>query len=316
MGWGGKQTVGELFHQVQRVSRILTGRQAAGRGLTVLPDDVFIVSYPRSGNNWTRFLIGGLICPDKPITFANLELRVPEIYFHSDRRLRQLARPRVLKSHEAFDPRYCNSIYILRDPRDVAVSNYHHNLRAGNIAAGVSLDEFVARFIAAEFDRKWGSWWDHVVSWLSTRKDRPGFLLVRYEDMKSAPEVELARMAHFLTERWNRPIPSAPETLKRVIDLGSAERMRALEKQQGRRWLGALPDRNGGPYVAVRTAIAGGWRTQLSASSVRAIESVWGQLMTSLGYELATAPPQSAAHAPSGDGPGANAPSAATGASR
>jgi len=232
--------------------------------------------------------MGNLIDPDEAVTFANLEARVPEIYFHSDRQLRRFPRPRVFKSHEAFEPRYSNVIYIVRDPRDVAVSNYHHNLRAGNIAQEVSLDEFVPRFITAQFDRKWGSWWDHVVSWLSTRKDHPGFLLVRYEDMKTATDVELARIAAFLSERWNRRLPSSPEILKRVMDLSSPEHMRTLEQQQNRRWLGALPDRNKKSYLAVRTATAGGWKSTLSPSSVAEIEAAWGALMTTLGYELVT----------------------------
>ena len=283
--------------------------------MTVLPDDVFIVSYPRSGNNWARFLIGNLIRCDEPVSFANLEARVPEIYFHSDRQLRRLPGPRVFKSHEVFDPRYANSIYIVRDPRDVAVSNYHHNLRAGNVQEGVSLDEFVPRFIAADFDSKWGSWRDHVVSWLATRKDQPGFLLVRYEDMKNATADELARIAAFLSERWNRSISSSPEFLKRVIELSSPERMRALEQEQGRRWLGSLTDRNKKSYLAVRAAVAGGWKAVLSASSVAAIESAWGDVMTTVGYELGTAA-QIAGQRPTGTGSSLTAQSATTGSSR
>src|SRR5437868_14217489 len=113
------------FKSLKYAARILLGRQNAGRNLTVLPDDIFLVSYPRSGNTWTRFLIGNLIHQDEPVTFANIESRIPEIYFNPDHRMRRLPRPRILKSHECFQPHYRQIIYIVRDPRDVAVSFYH-----------------------------------------------------------------------------------------------------------------------------------------------------------------------------------------------
>src|SRR4051794_3610937 len=96
--------------------RAAFGLNPAGRRLTVLPDDIFIVSYPRSGNTWTRFLIGNLLSPNSPVTFANVESRIPEIYLCTDQQLRELAKPRIMKSHEYFDPRYKKIIYLVRDP--------------------------------------------------------------------------------------------------------------------------------------------------------------------------------------------------------
>src|ERR1700684_273279 len=111
--------------QLAAYVRVVTKRQPAARGLTVYPDDAFLVSFPRSGNTWTRFLVCNLINPDDPVNFAQLESRIPEIYDVTDRSLRAFPRPRVIKSHECFDPRYKKIIYIVRDPRDVAVSLYH-----------------------------------------------------------------------------------------------------------------------------------------------------------------------------------------------
>jgi len=274
-----------FFKALKQVQRVLTGRQPANRGLTVYTDDVFVVSYPRSGNTWTRFLISNLLYQDESVTFSNIETRIPEIYFNSDRQMRQLPRPRILKSHECFDPRYPRTIYIVRDPRDVAVSFYHHNVKAGNLPDGYPMDDFIPRFMAAEFDKKWGSWADNVMSWISLRQHHAGFLLLTYEQMKKNPAQELAKIGSFLGEVWPGNIDVHPENLSRAVELSSPERMRELEKSEAHRWVLTKQTRQDKPFV--RSAITGGWKSALSPRSVARIEAEWGDLMTQLGYELA-----------------------------
>jgi hypothetical protein len=276
----GRRIVGMLA----QLGRVLTGRQIAGRGVTVYPDDVFLVSYPRSGNTWTRFLLGNLIDQKKPVSFLDVESRIPEIYFNNDRFMRRLPRPRILKSHECFQAHYPRVIYLVRDPRDVAISFYHHNVKAGNIPDNYSMDEFVPRFIAGEFDRKFGSWRDNVMSWSVLRGENPNFVMLRYEDMKNDTTCAVGKIAGFLDQCGFRGIDCSPEAIRRAIELSSPERMRALEKEEADSWVLTKRTRLDKPFV--RSAKSGGWKSQLSAQSVDAIESAWGGLMQQLGYEL------------------------------
>jgi Sulfotransferase domain len=192
----------------------------------------------------------------------------------------------VLKSHESFQPHYCRIIYIVRDPRDVVVSFYHHNLKAGNIPDNYPMDEFVPRFINAEFDTKFGSWSDNVLSWLSLRGSSDKFLLLRYEEMKQDPAKELSRVATFLECCAFPQIDRSPEKLARAVELSSPERMRKLESLQARQWELTKHTRHDKPFV--RTATAGKWKSVLSQPSVTLIEAAWGNLMQRLGYELSS----------------------------
>ena len=283
---GPMRHLDRVLGALTQAGRVLTARQLAGRGATVYPDDVFLVSYPRSGNTWTRFLLGNLLYPDAPVTFSNVESRIPEIYFNRDRVLRALPRPRILKSHECFQPHYPHVIYVVRDPRDVAISFYHHNVKARNIPDDYPMTSFVPRFIAGDFDRKFGSWRDNVLSWISLRGENPNFMMLGYEEMKRDTAGSLLQVVAFLEHCSFWKIDSSPEALRRAIELSSSERMRALEKEEAASWVLTKSTRSDKPFV--RTAKAGGWKSQLAPESVEAIESAWGDLMQSLGYELSS----------------------------
>jgi len=280
--------MGRALRALVEAKRVLTGRQMARRGATIFPDDVYLVSYPRSGNTWTRFLLGNLLHPDDPATFTNIESRVAEIYFNPDHVLRKLPRPRLLKSHEAFHPKYPRVICIVRDPRDVAVSFYHHNVKARNIPDTYPMDDFIPRFMAAEFDPWWGSWADNVMSWIKMREGREAFLLLRYEDMKEDPQRELLKIARFLQKAGFQNIEDSPEKLALAVELSSPERMRELEKQAAKKYAQLKQTRQDKPFV--RSAQAGEWKSALSEKSVALIEKDWGPIMQNLGYTLSRAP--------------------------
>jgi hypothetical protein len=256
---------------------ILLGKTTpvAKRAVTVYPDDLFLVSYPRSGNTWLRFLIGNLLQPTEPVTFANIEHKIPDIYQNSDRALLKLPRPRVLKSHEYFDPRYRQVIYVIRDPRDVAVSYYHYQIKVRRIPDGYPIDEFVAGFVAGRIDH-FGSWGEHVGSWLGARQDTKDFLHLRYEDLLVQPTIEIRKVATLLGIDIDQTL------IDQAIEASSARRMRQMEDEQADAWRPIRASRKDKPFV--RLARAGGWHTELSPGATQQIERTWATWMTLFGY--------------------------------
>jgi hypothetical protein len=272
-----------MMYGVTRLLKNALGMDTADRTIAVRPDDTFVVSYPRSGNTWTRFLIANLLHPQEPATFLNIGRLVPDVALQSSRYMRGLPSPRTIKSHTYLDPRYPRVIYIVRDPRDVVLSEYDLMRKYRRIDDTYPLDRFLGDFVASTGPLAvggYGTWGEHVASWALARGARPGFLLLRYEDMKSHPEQSLRRIAEFLG------IHPSPELLQNTLDRSSAERMREMEKTQDKDWGSAQYKNKRSDIPFVRTAMAGGWKSKLRPELVTVIESAWPHIMTLMGYEL------------------------------
>ncbi len=303
--------MGNTLRKILYTAHYLLDNDVAGRAFQVFPDDVFLVSYPKSGNTWTRFLLGNLMNIDCRITFSNVEVKVPDIYGASKNTLKKTPRPRLLKSHECFDPRYRRVVYIVRDPRDVALSAYHYDRKGRNIPDDFPIETYVTtRFMKTdeyfgtwgehagswlvnsknilhmsrlknEFLGTMGSWGENVMSWLGARGHDREFLLVRYEDLLQDTHREMTRISEFLG------LHVSPEQIAKAVELSSADNMRKLEVAQADQWATTKPSRKDINFV--RAAKSGQWQGALPKAAVAEIESAWGPVMQLLGYPLSTA---------------------------
>jgi len=270
-----------MMYGIKVVLKYLLGTDKANRNFRVYRDDTFVVSYPRSGNTWTRFLIANLVYPQENVSFLNIEKLIPDTSSQSSRALLRTPRPRIIKTHCYFDHRYRKTIYIVRDPRDVVLSNYDFQRKYRQIEDGYPLDRYVDDFVSGRLvSADWGTWRENVASWVYTRGQEKDFLLVRYEDLLDDTVSELGRIAQFLGA------DASDSNLRRAVELSSADRMRKLEKQEEDNWIATKNRRKDIPFVG--KAKSGGWKMNLPAECVQQIESAWGDVMNHLGYRCVT----------------------------
>jgi hypothetical protein len=281
--------IGFIRHLKAGINRA-RGLHHPGKSLVILPDDIFLVSFPKSGNTWTRFLIANLRFPNEPATWDNIDRLVPDPTGTTKRDFDRMTRPRIIKSHECFDPRYPRVINVVRDPRDVVVSQYHYHRKIRKIEVDSPIEKFVTRFLAGETCPH-GSWGQNIATWLYTSEGSARYLLLRYEDLIADTARELEKVVKFVG------LPSSPELIAQAVERSSADRMRSLEKQQQHGlYKGSRQDMS-----FVRKAGSGGWRNDLPMEQAARIEAAWGPLMHHLGYELATqSPPDIGEYAPIG----------------
>lgn len=243
------------------------------------PDDVFLVSFPKSGNTWMRFLIANLLHQDDEINFANIERCIPPDCSHLH--MLSAPRPRVVKSHRSYTGVFRRVIYITRDPRDVAASLYHYRKKKRYYSDNVTVEQFLNDFLSGIEGTKslwnnYGTWGENVGSWLGARWGTDAFLCLRYEDLLQNPHDNLRRVAVFLGQ------DADADAVERAVRRSSVSEMKLLEQRQIQSWRETKDTRSDIPFV--RKATAGAWPETLVAAQAQRIVDAWGDLMCQLGY--------------------------------
>ena len=242
------------------------------RGLR--PSDAFLVSYPRSGTTWLRFLLTHVLT-GRPADFDPLDQPVPYIGEHERAPALLPESGRLVFSHEVTGAGDRRVIYVVRDPRAVALSEFRW-LERRALAPG-SLDLFIRGFVRGR-SNPWGSWDHHVVAWTQRESAREGRLhLVRFEDLKTETLNVLVDTVRFLG------IDPPLELIREAVADNTFERMRQKEEE--------APDRAFAKGVQrqlpfVRAGSEGGWRDVLTNEHRVEIERAFGAVARGVGYSI------------------------------
>ncbi len=274
-----------------------------------MPGILWRASYPMPGNTWMRVFLANLIldegaplplerinevCSSEPneVWFKPLSTKPPGAL--SKKRiaaLRVRAQERAaslnknimpMKTHSFLGKDYgfptisrkasVGAIYIVRDPRDVALSAADHY--------GLSLDQTIemmadknarGRGMAGNtvYERM-SSWSDHVRSWTQWRGSP--LIVLRYEDMLTDPPGRLGGVAAKLG------ITRDAARIGRAVEFSSFKALQAQEAETG------FVERSVNSARFFRSGRAGAWQDKLSARQIAAIERDHAAQMERFGY--------------------------------
>ena len=273
---------------------------------------IWLASYPKSGNTWIRLALKSLLARGENValddiarfgtavtgrrlfddmlevesghlTDAEVELLRPVLH---DALFASGAQEQLIKVHDAwfrtaagralFDAHHSRAaIYVLRDPRDVAVSWARFSARPIDWAIGFLADPAAVlapdrRGLSGNVRQFLGRWSAHVTSWIDDSALAP--LVVRYEDMHADPAGTLARIATHLG--W----AASDTTIGGAVAATRFDRLAEQERQHG---FAEIPDSASRFFVSGR---AGGWRDILSAEQAATIERDHAAVMRRFGY--------------------------------
>ena len=235
-------------------------------------NDVFLASYPRSGSTWLRFLLSEILTRDSA-AFDKVNRAIPEIGLHVQAVPVLPGEGRLIKTHEPYRREYHKAVYLLRDARDVVLSE--HARENGLNLVTTDFDGYVAAFVRGEV-AGFGSWQNHIPSWLDSPLAKAGNLLVvKFEDMRRNTEQIVAKILEFLG------FQAEPGVIQAAIANNSVERMRAKEKDAQR-----LLKTTKAEGSFVRRGSVGGWREKLTEKQIELVEQYAGDALTRMGYPL------------------------------
>ncbi len=230
--------------------------------------DVCVLSFPKSGRSWLRFLIGHPLAQLSGVDVTAIP-KTDDLY-RLDPRI-----PRIRVTHDDFPHRatpaevqtdkrhYAGKrvVLLVRDPRDVMVSWYHH-----------------LRFRRREAERFEGELGDllraergglasliaYYNAWAATRDVPAGYLLMANEDLRADTAGQLERLFGFMGLGW-----VSREAIEASVEFCSFENMKRMEAEQGKQFrFGSWGKRDvtNPDSFKVRRGKVGGYRDSLSAA--------------------------------------------------
>lgn len=251
-------------------------------------DDVWLSSYPRSGTTWTYELLYAILYEGdiaalqhaqqtgKVMKFLPLELNSAASVPARLTAWRELPAPRVIPTHvpsrlypRAVLERSCKRVYVVRHPKDVAVSFYH--LHRSHKFLGYyqgTWDDFFPYFLTGQV--VYGSWFDHTLGWWTHLQEHADNVLVLfYEDMQQDLPTHIRRLGAFLGKHLSDHAVAAIATHC------------SFESMSANPWT----NRAGSPMMDLsiarflRKGVVGDWRTVFTAEQNERFQVVWEQKM-------------------------------------
>jgi hypothetical protein len=265
---------------------------------TVMGKILWLASYPKAGNTWVRAFLQGYATDTAPDINALAAFSISEAargFFApfgstATENETQKLRPRVhaslaardrvvlVKTHNANLEHHgtplCTpavtggAVYIVRDPRDVALSFAAYTGKTIDETIGLMGHTGAALEASGEQVFEYlSSWSVHVESWVA----HPNRLLVRYEDLLAAPDKYFARILRYLG--------TTPEPARLARAVGHCDFGALSAQEKAHRYKAHF-----GNSAFFRVGLAGQWQEALSAAQQAHIMRDHGAIMTKFGY--------------------------------
>ncbi|XP_071502301.1 sulfotransferase 1C2-like [Diadema antillarum] len=276
------------------------------KNFEVRPDDIFVVTFPKSGTTWMQHILlltlheGDLSkLEGDHVTRKSPFIDIIDVWNHTDPSkappnaevAREMPSPRILKSHCRLswlpedirkDEPKAKVIYVARNPKDIAASFFHFCRLVDALPSYSSWDVFFEEFISGRAPQ--GSWFENVLPWWE-RRNHPNVLFLKYEDMKKDLRGTVERVARFIGKSLS------DDVINRIAE---ASTFGAMKKSKS-----ANPDfilakvgvaqkeqENKSSSSFMRKGSVGDWKNYFTVAQNRRFDELYARKMTGSGLKF------------------------------
>ena len=173
-------------------------------------------------------------------------------------------------------------IYIVRDPRNVAMSFAHHNSKSVRNTIDLMINPLATGNELNQVETYLGSWNFHYNSWKVFKQSNKYFLL-KYEDLIIDTKNSFKQVLNFINNNLEFPISIEDRKIEKIIDQTKFSKMRNLEKKDG--FDEAKINDNTGKIVPFfNLGPKNDWKKNLDGNSISIIEEYFKEEMIELNY--------------------------------
>ncbi|XP_053376110.1 sulfotransferase 1E1-like [Mercenaria mercenaria] len=238
-------------------------------------DDIMLCTFLKSGTHWMYEILSMINnrSSERIKSFKFMSM----IECQTQEYIDTLQSPRVLNSHvrpsllpKGLGQRKIKTILCLRNPKDIAVSLYHHIVGLRHYGYTGTFDAWLPLYLEGKLED--GRYTDYLLEWekaITEGMDFPLHLMF-YEDLKLDTENELNKLLKFLDIELDMTLKNS------IIDACSFEKM-TKEKELVSKELSEKIIRGG--FNFFRKGKIGDWKNLFTVAQNKMFDEIWNKQM-------------------------------------